>query len=219
MYNPVFYTGVVEDVMDPLELGRARVRVFGIHSLDETDIPTSSLPWASTLAPVTAASGGGAGWTPHFIPFYTWVLVYFLDGEDKQQPLIMGTLPGITNEQHTYSVNGQEVSLPGTNAKEAQGTASDAGNQVVSYDEFGNPITQAQLEGDVPLSAFGDGGVTVTDVASNAAQRPGESVLDYQDRVRKTTGNNNLQYGGNLDEVFTDDSGQNRSPNRPGENT
>lgn len=105
----MFYTGIVEDVRDPLELGRARVRVIGIHSLDDTDIPTEALPWASILTPVTSASASGAGITPHFIPFVTWVLVYFFDGEDKQQPIIMGTIPGITNETVTYVVNGEQL--------------------------------------------------------------------------------------------------------------
>ena len=101
----MFYTGIVEDVFDPLELGRARVRVVGIHTFDKVLIPTSSLPWAATLMPVTSASAEGTGMTPKFKPFKSWVLLHFLDGEDKQQPIIMGTIPGIASET-TISVDG-----------------------------------------------------------------------------------------------------------------
>jgi len=105
----MFYTGIVEDVMDPLEMGRARVRVIGIHSIDKTEIPTEALPWASVLMPTTSASAEGTGVTPKFKPFKSWVMIYFLDGEDKQQPIIMGTIPGLATSTNVI-VNGVPMS-------------------------------------------------------------------------------------------------------------
>ena len=35
----VWWQGVVEDRQDPLELGRARVRILGFHSDEKTKIP------------------------------------------------------------------------------------------------------------------------------------------------------------------------------------
>ena len=39
-----FYTGVVEDRNDPLQVGRVRVRIYGLHTDDKTLIATPDLP-------------------------------------------------------------------------------------------------------------------------------------------------------------------------------
>ena len=50
MFLPNFtfkpFTGVIEEVDDPLSLGRVRVRAHGYHSQDTTEVPTDTLPWA-----------------------------------------------------------------------------------------------------------------------------------------------------------------------------
>ena len=56
-----FFIGVVEDRADPEQMGRVRVRIFGIHTADKVKIPTDSLPWAQVTMPVTNASFGGIG--------------------------------------------------------------------------------------------------------------------------------------------------------------
>ena len=43
----VWFMGVVEDRRDPDELGRVRVRCFGIHPDDKNTLPTNDLPWAT----------------------------------------------------------------------------------------------------------------------------------------------------------------------------
>lgn len=59
-----FY-GVVEDNDDPLRQGRVRVRAFGFHNEDKTELPTLSLPWATVLQPTTSASMSGVGFSPN----------------------------------------------------------------------------------------------------------------------------------------------------------
>ena len=39
-----WFTGVVEDNLDPQQMGRVRVRCFGYHTDDKIQIPTESLP-------------------------------------------------------------------------------------------------------------------------------------------------------------------------------
>ena len=93
----VWWLGIVEDIRDPEKLGRARVRIHGYHSANQEDIPTSSLPWAHPIFPVTSASSSGVGTTvPGFFPG-TQVFGFFLDGKEPmpQQAMIMGTVPGI----------------------------------------------------------------------------------------------------------------------------
>lgn len=88
------YIGVVEDRVDPEYLGRVKVRVFGIHTENKNKIPTDSLPWAQVVMPVNSASLGGIGDSATGILPGSWVALVFLDGDNKQQPLILGTVPG-----------------------------------------------------------------------------------------------------------------------------
>ena len=90
----VWFTGVVEDRNDPDKLGRVRVRCLGFHTENLNDIPTADLPWATVMHPVTNPSMQGLGQTPSFLVEGTWVVGFFTDAKEKQQPIIMGTLPG-----------------------------------------------------------------------------------------------------------------------------
>ena len=91
----VWFTGVVEDRNDPAKLGRVRVRCLGFHTEDKNDIPTADLPWAHVMHPVTDPSMQGMGNTPTFLLEGSWVVGFFRDAQEKQQPIIMGSLPGV----------------------------------------------------------------------------------------------------------------------------
>ena len=91
----VWFTGVVEDRNDPSKLGRVKVRCLGLHTESLVDIPTEDLPWAHIMQSTNNPSMQGLGNTPSFLVEGTWVVGFFLDAVEKQQPLIMGTLPGI----------------------------------------------------------------------------------------------------------------------------
>ena len=91
----VWFTGVVEDRNDPSKLGRVRVRCLGLHTENKVNIPTEDLPWAHIMQSTNNPSMQGLGNTPTFLVEGTWVVGFFLDAAEKQQPLIIGTLPGI----------------------------------------------------------------------------------------------------------------------------
>jgi uncharacterized protein YcbK (DUF882 family) len=91
----VWFVGVVEDRNDPSKLGRVRVRCLGYHTADKTLIPTEDLPWAHVMHPVTDPSMQGMGNTPSFLVEGSWVMGFFMDADMKQQPMIMGSLPGV----------------------------------------------------------------------------------------------------------------------------
>ena len=90
-----WFVGVVEDRNDPKTLGRLRVRCLGYHTEDLTKLPTSDLPWAHVMNPITSATVSGVGQSPIGAVEGTWVVGFFTDGSDAQQPMIMGTLPGV----------------------------------------------------------------------------------------------------------------------------
>jgi hypothetical protein len=90
----VWFIGVVENRSDPAKLGRVQVRCLGYHTEDLNDIPSADLPWAHVMHPVTDPSMQGLGNTPSFLVQGTWVVGFFRDANEKQQPVIMGSLPG-----------------------------------------------------------------------------------------------------------------------------
>ena len=89
-----WWVGVVEDRNDPEKLGRVRVRIVGIHSDDLTILPTTDLPWAIPLQPTTSAAVSGVGSSPTGLMQGTWCVGFFIDSDDMQQPVIMGTMGG-----------------------------------------------------------------------------------------------------------------------------
>tara|TARA_B100000035_G_scaffold313962_1_gene328936 strand:- start:6412 stop:7737 length:1326 start_codon:yes stop_codon:yes gene_type:complete len=93
--NMIFFMGVVEDRKDPKNLGRVRVRIYGDHDADKTKIPTASLPWAQVMMPVTSAACGGIGESATGIVQGSWVVGFYTDGQNRQAPLVMGTLVGM----------------------------------------------------------------------------------------------------------------------------
>lgn len=95
-----FFTGVVEDRMDPLKLGRCKVRVVGVHTHLKTVLPTSDLPWAMPMQPLTSAGVSGVGHAPLGPVEGTWVIVFFND-EDMQFPIMMGSIGGIPQKEGT----------------------------------------------------------------------------------------------------------------------
>ena len=95
-----WFIGVVEDRADPKKAGRVRVRCLGYHSAKTEDIPTADLPWASIMMPVSAGGNSGIGVSSHFLLEGTWVVGFFRDPA-KQEPVIMGALPGVNTKDTT----------------------------------------------------------------------------------------------------------------------
>ena len=70
---------------------RYKVRIMGYHTASPDDLTDDDLPWASVMLPVTAGTSGGARQTPQ-LRQGNFVYGFFLDGEDAQQPVIMGVI-------------------------------------------------------------------------------------------------------------------------------
>jgi len=70
---------------------RYKVRIMGYHTAVPGELTDDQLPWASVMLPVTAGTSGGARQTPQ-LRQGNFVYGFFLDGEDAQQPIIMGVI-------------------------------------------------------------------------------------------------------------------------------
>lgn len=71
---------------------RVKVRIMGYHTAAPGVLTDDDLPWAYCMMPVTA--GGNQGGMSASVNFSggEWVFGFFLDGEDGQQPIIIGVL-------------------------------------------------------------------------------------------------------------------------------
>jgi hypothetical protein len=92
----IWFTGVVEDIQDPREMGRVRVRCYGHHTDDKNELPTADLPWASQMLPINSASMSGMGYSGTGLLQGSWVIGFFRDGTNGQDPIIMGSVPSMS---------------------------------------------------------------------------------------------------------------------------
>ena len=93
----IWWIGIVEDINDPLTLGRCKVRCFGYHPAKSTNlVPTEDLPWALTIHPLNTPNLYG---TPRV---GEWIFGFFLDSLSAQEPAILGYLPAIPEEASEY---------------------------------------------------------------------------------------------------------------------
>ena len=112
----VWFVGVVENRNDPAKLGRVQVRCLGYHTEDLVDIPSEDLPWAHVMHPVTDPAMQGLGNSPTFLVEGSWVVGFFRDANEKQQPVIIGSLPGVPQKKadKTTGFNDPNGKYPGT---------------------------------------------------------------------------------------------------------
>jgi hypothetical protein len=84
-----WFVATVEDINDPLKIGRVRVRVVNEH--DDPSITTNDLLWATPIIPITSASANGVGRSPTGLLPGSHVFGFYLDGHEKQLPMLWGS--------------------------------------------------------------------------------------------------------------------------------
>jgi len=84
-----WWLGTVENSDDrDAKLGRVKVNILGFHRSDEKP---DNLPWALVLQPTTNPAVGGIGNAANCLKPGSFVMGFFLDYPDCQQPVVMGT--------------------------------------------------------------------------------------------------------------------------------
>ncbi len=85
-----WWLGTVENADDrDAKLGRVKVNILGYHKPRE--VP-SNLPWAIVAAPTSAAMANGVGHAGNQLKAGSFVVGFFLDYPDCQQPVVLGSL-------------------------------------------------------------------------------------------------------------------------------
>jgi hypothetical protein len=148
--NYFWWIGVVEDRLDPLFLGRCRVRIVGFHNPDASVLPTEDLPWAYPIQSITSAGMSGVGTTPLGVVEGSWVTGFFRDGESFQEPVFTGVMGGVPQpdtpilvEQSTFTPD--VLSSPSGENYSPTNPPPDAVRPVSNKSGVIGPLTEEQL--------------------------------------------------------------------------
>ena len=101
-----WFIGVVEDTNDPKKLNRVKVRCFGYHTDDLSEVKVEDLPFATVIMPSTSPSVEGIGQN-HQLLSGSWVVGFFRDGPSAQDPIILGSIMSFTEEKIDTSLGFQ----------------------------------------------------------------------------------------------------------------
>jgi hypothetical protein len=136
-----WFVGVVKDIGD--DRSRVKVRIFGIHHTEDIEkVSDGDLPWALVLYPTTGGQTGGGNASHNLTPG-AWVVGFFFDNLDSQQPIIIGVING--GEESTNSSPAQNSNInPDQPMQNSSNPAADARNN--NAESTGAPTT-TQLEG------------------------------------------------------------------------
>lgn len=110
------FKGRVESSLDPLNIGRMKVRIPSFHGIigNEDYIESEDLPWASYCSPTGAGTDHGT-----FIPAekgdYVWVV--FEDG-DPDKPVVLGGSYGIGSSNNKTYGEGEYEFIASSNSNE-----------------------------------------------------------------------------------------------------
>jgi hypothetical protein len=84
---------------------RVKVRIIGYHPFDCEGVvlPDDDLPWAEVMIPTHSGSGQASLSETMILTGGETCIGFFLDGEDAQQPVIMGLLPKFNRVEESYN--------------------------------------------------------------------------------------------------------------------
>lgn len=146
-----WWFGEVVDDRDPLEIGRVKVRISGWYTDLEgkfrDTMPDADLPWAVVLQPTDQGGQDGTGKSAGQLKPGAMVMGFFLDGQEAQQPVVMG----VVRAYKPGTVNGVVESIHGG------GGPNDGKYDNTVNEARTNPVTgQAGSSNVVPNSANSD---------------------------------------------------------------
>lgn len=181
---------------------RCKVRIIGYHPFND-DLPEKDLPWAQVMMDAVTGSGqGGMGDSLTLVGGET-ALGFFLDGEEAQQPVIIGLLNRHNSVRNSISAN--EL----TQGKSSRFKPFTGGNlnkptktKRAETEDVAPPNSDA-VQGRIKREDEGgtEQGVVQKDGKSDAASQSFEKENTVEQQIPSTCGNDAI---GRLTQVITD---------------
>ena len=163
-----WWLGTVKNADDKdAKLGRAKVNILGFHKPGEKP---SNLPWAMVLAPTDSAGANAVGSAGNQLKPGSFVVGFFLDYPDCQQPVVIGSLlskitPVVDKDSqqsfdyprgYDNAITGRNISDTGQNPEaEATERVSDSVAAAAAPESPANPSGQVS---EVPIGDGKNGG-------------------------------------------------------------
>ncbi len=165
-----WFIGVVEDVNDPLKINRVKVRCIGYHTDNKNLIKIGDLPWAPFLSSTAQMSAP-------MVNQGDWVVGFFIDGMQAQQPVIIGSMVSIPKDKANvdkgfYDPTGvhpkDDQIDQGTNSRHARGEEGEPDKHAIAY-------SKSTVTRDIPSA---DGSKFAEPESQFAAVYPSNHVLE-----------------------------------------
>ncbi len=106
----------------------------------QTNMSNGDLPWAKVILPTTSSGMGGIGQSKHNLQVGDWVFGIFADGDDCQQPIILGVIPGGSGAS-TGAGSGS-----GSSSGSGYSSGSGSGSSSSGFNEVGNVPSGQKIE-------------------------------------------------------------------------
>ena len=193
-----WWVGEVEDIKDPSEIGRVKVRILGWYTGNSEgnaylkEVPTEVLPWATVLLPTDQPQIKSAG-TKTQLQCGAWVLGFFLDGEEAQLPCVLGAFRGFQQQDPKATTTladptvAKELKTETPQQQTLAGTEARDGNPMPS-----TPLTPATPDGATEEARGGGINVAEATVDGNPVTnpiKPGIQAQSIADGVAGPAGN------------------------------
>jgi hypothetical protein len=158
------------------KIGRVKVNILGFHRPQEKP---ENLPWAHVMAPTDSAGANGVGSAGNQLKPGSFVVGFFLDYPDCQQPVVMGTL--LSKITGVYEPNSQErLDYPTGFPNSIQNFNSDSSDRGQSRHALAGKdatVSQTVAAAAAPHSAANPSGA-VKDIPIADGKNAGEKTLD-----------------------------------------
>ena len=161
---------------------RVKVRIMGYHPFSKKDLPDKDLPWANIMLPSTAGTGAAAFGTTIKLRPGDVVIGFFLDGDEGQQPVILGSfgrtnkfVAGLPNESLGFQpFSGYSESIPAPDGTLDGGESNDANTNSMkstrTLDQSTiNKINEKKKEGE-PLEISASSTLGINEVVADACE-------------------------------------------------
>ena len=176
---------------------RYRVRIMGYHPFYESELKNDELPWAQVMIPTTAGSGAANQSTDVALQPSDVVFGFFLDGDNAQLPVIMGTF-GRTNDVTSKDYKGPFQPFTGYTdkiQKPTKGTlvpneSNETGNAKSQTSPVARKESTAKQTGDVTLSSsIGDEIVLANPCKDTTIDKITARINNFIKKLEKLQGN------------------------------